>query len=240
MSSPFPKGRMISRKIRSSDKFASLSKDSMILFCMVLPHLNSYGKLNGEPNFIKGECVPKIKFFTIKKISECMKEINQKTNMKYFKLNGLWYVHALSFSNHQKLEKLKMGIDDLPSHGVVLDQSPTSLRPVAHEVEVEVEVKEEVEDKDKEAFFDVLWEKYPNKDGRKQALKSFLASIKTERGMERITQALNNYLSSDRVKKGYIKNGSTWFNNWQDWIEYKDPKPSEEEIPEYARKENAI
>jgi len=37
-----------------------------------------------------------------------------------------------------------------------------------------------------------------------------------------IQRALGNYLRSETVKKGFIKNGSTWFNNWQDWINYTE------------------
>ena len=37
----------------------------------------------------------------------------------------------------------------------------------------------------------------------------------------KIKTALKNYLESDRVKKGFIQNGSTWFNDWQGWLEVK-------------------
>lgn len=78
-------------------------------------------------------------------------------------------------------------------------------------------------DKDKDTTkdidrFNVLWSLYPNKDGRKLAIKHFLSSVSTDKDWEDIQLALKNYLQSDRVKKGYIKNGSTWFNNWRDWV----------------------
>lgn len=69
-----------------------------------------------------------------------------------------------------------------------------------------------------EEQFEILWKKYPNKDGRKAAWKHFKASVKNEENFGIINTALNNYLESDKVKKGYIKNGSTWFNNWRDWV----------------------
>lgn len=70
----------------------------------------------------------------------------------------------------------------------------------------------------KEKLFNSIWNKYPNKDGRKSALKHFIASVSTEDDWNDINKALNNYLESERVEKGYVKNGSTWFNNWKDWI----------------------
>ena len=71
--------------------------------------------------------------------------------------------------------------------------------------------------------FEEIWAKYPNKDGKKAAERYFLASVKTEKDWHDIQKALQNYLGSKKVKDGYIKNGSTWFNNWQDWIDYKEP-----------------
>lgn len=87
--------------------------------------------------------------------------------------------------------------------------------------------KEKEEDKEKEKdkrksfddFFERLWKEYPSKDGKKEAFRHFRASVKTEGDLEAIGKALQNYLASERVKKGYVKNGSTWFNNWQDWIQ---------------------
>lgn len=81
--------------------------------------------------------------------------------------------------------------------------------------------------------FEDIWSKYPNKDGKKNAMRYFKASVLNEKDMDDIHTALSNYLNSERVKKGYIKNGSTWFNNWRDWIDYKDyvlPQDEEKEL----------
>ena len=81
-----------------------------------------------------------------------------------------------------------------------------------------------VGDKIRESWFEEIWAKYPVKDGKKDALRHFMASVKTEQGFKRINQALQNYLSIDRVKNNFIKNGSTWFNNWTDFVEYREPR----------------
>ena len=70
--------------------------------------------------------------------------------------------------------------------------------------------------------FDAVWNKYPRRIGKKEALRHFNASVKTEEDYKNIQKALENYLHSDQVTKGeiqYIKHGSTWFNNWQDYID---------------------
>jgi len=75
--------------------------------------------------------------------------------------------------------------------------------------------------------FEKLWELYPKKDGRKAAEKHFNTSVKTEEDLKNINKALNNYIKCETVKNGFIKNGATWFNNWQDWIDWQEPiKPA--------------
>lgn len=86
--------------------------------------------------------------------------------------------------------------------------------------------KDKAVDKDKPLFsreqaFEQLWAKYPVKDGRKEAERLFHASVGSADDFVRIQKALNNYLKSPKVKGGYVKNGSTWFANWQDWVDYK-------------------
>ena len=69
-------------------------------------------------------------------------------------------------------------------------------------------------------YFQELLKRFPNKDGSKMALKHFMATVKTEDDLKNINIALDNYLAhleTETWKKP--KNCSTWFNNWQDWID---------------------
>ena len=79
------------------------------------------------------------------------------------------------------------------------------------------------EDKSIYSAFESIWSQYPSKVGKERATVSFLASVKTEQDITDITNALNNYKLSRRVKEGFIQNGSTWFHNWRDWINYTEP-----------------
>lgn len=72
-------------------------------------------------------------------------------------------------------------------------------------------------------FFEDLWKVYPS-DGRvkkKEALRHYLATVKTDADIDRINAALQtyiNHLNANEWKKP--QNGSTWFNNWQDWEDH--------------------
>lgn len=83
-------------------------------------------------------------------------------------------------------------------------------------------------DKDKtlKKFFEILWERYPRKEGKKEAMRHFNASVKTEEDCQNIEKALDNYvlhLKSNGTDSQFIKMGSTWFNNWEDYINWKEP-----------------
>ncbi len=66
--------------------------------------------------------------------------------------------------------------------------------------------------------FEILWQLYPNNVGKKSAARHWNATIKSEDDIQRIGNALEKYkvhLMQETWKKP--QNGSTWFNNWQDW-----------------------
>ncbi len=105
--------------------------------------------------------------------------------------------------------------------------------------EVEVRSKKEKEIKDlttlsrpekKSALvfdFESIWNTYPLKLGKKEAIKHFNASIVSEKDFEDIKKSLVNYQkylktpNSRTQKLPPAQHGSTWFNNWRDWIDYK-------------------
>ena len=147
MANPIPKGHMIRRDISLSRKFAALSPKAAVLFSMMIPHLDNHGKMNGDPMYIKSVVCPHISYLTIRVIKKCLQEIDQYTNVKVFQLDGLLYIHSMSWKEHQKLQWNKLGADHLPSHpsAQVPEKSQSSPGVVPHEVEVEVEVQREEE-----------------------------------------------------------------------------------------------
>lgn len=78
-------------------------------------------------------------------------------------------------------------------------------------------------------YFEKLWNKYPStgRVGKKHAIKHFNKTVKTKCNWEDINTALDNYLRCKRVKNGFVKNGSTWFNEWEDWINWKESDSGE-------------
>lgn len=98
---------------------------------------------------------------------------------------------------------------------------------IIKEKEKEKDKEKDKEKEQRERFsaskaFEAIWRQYPNRKGKKAALRHFLATVKTEADYIHIKKALQNYMRSATVKRGFIQNGSTWFNDWESWV---DPTP---------------
>lgn len=107
------------------------------------------------------------------------------------------------------------------------------------EQEEEKEKKKNKSGKAKKSFdfslttsFEEIWKSYPKPIGRKEAFRHFRSSVVSDKDKEDIKAALENYKKSDTVAKGFIQNGSTWFNNWKDWVAMPHPADG---IPESLR-----
>lgn len=98
------------------------------------------------------------------------------------------------------------------------------------EYNIEYNIDKENNKKKFENEFETLWELYPRKVSKKDALKYYIRARKKGVDYETIKNGIDNYnqyIKQNGVKKEYIKHGSTWFNQecWND----------EYEISEYAK-----
>ena len=69
--------------------------------------------------------------------------------------------------------------------------------------------------------FEKIWSLYPKKIGKQSAKKSFIKARKEGITYETIENGLNNYnayIKLKKIKRQFIKQGSSWFNqrNWED------------------------
>lgn len=77
------------------------------------------------------------------------------------------------------------------------------------------------QNQDFESEFEDIWKDYPRKQGKQNALKSYIKARKKGISQQQMLEGLNNYLKYikiERVNPKYIKQGSTWFNQecWND------------------------
>ena len=236
MANPFSEGRMIRRDISSSRGFASLSPAAQLLFCLLIPHFNSHGKMNGSPYFVKGEVVPLLGQYDVPEIVTCLQEISTKTNVKWFEVDGLSYLHATKWFEHQCLRDEKLGTDRLPSYAggeavavapapPVGDKGTLSLESVPN-VPADAPSAEPVPAKapkaeEYPADFLAFWVLYPNKkSGKANAYKSW-RTVVVKKGVDvaAVMSGLRNHLDSTAWQKDggdFIPHATTWLNQ-QRW-----------------------
>jgi len=71
-------------------------------------------------------------------------------------------------------------------------------------------------------WFNEFWGKYPRKMGKTLASKRFKSKIKKESDYRLLMQAVeryNQYIDNKNIQSEYIQHGSTWMNEWEDWLE---------------------
>jgi hypothetical protein len=142
MGNPRTKGRMITKDISNSRKFAALSPEAAVLFAMLIPHYNSHGKMNGGAGYIKDEVCPFVSYLTIHNISKLLKEISDKTNVKWFEFEGRMWLHSLKWHiEHQILNPDRLGPDSLPTYSGLSPSEDKDKDKGQAEGEVEDKVK---------------------------------------------------------------------------------------------------
>lgn len=110
-------GRMINQDISLSTRVASLSPEALALFCLMIPHFNSHGKMMANPHVIKGTVCPLIDWLTVERVEASLLEISTKTNVKWWRdERGLYYLHSLNWKDHQSLREDRLGPDHLPDY----------------------------------------------------------------------------------------------------------------------------
>lgn len=147
-------------------------------------------------------------------------------------------IYLINFEKHQSLDKF----EKIREQNRIRQQRFREKKKVAlcitqnNAIDKDKEIDKEI-DKDKEIYnnmriqnmnarvfeqeFDELWQLYPNKKSKKDALRHYVRARKKGIAKETIKNGLLNYLDfikKENIKPKYIKYGSTWFNQecWND------------------------
>lgn len=236
-------GRMIRKTINESDSFALLSPQAGVLFCLLIPHYNAHGKQNGNPYTVKGTVCPKIEYFTIPVISKCLQEISDKTDVKWFEIEGTNYIHAINFDNHQDLREDRMGPDTIPDCPEELRTTPGLLQDKSgYKIKVKEKVKGKSKEKDIPNYTDsflTFWDKYcgPNKTPNAKPSCFYLWIELTEQDQAEAIGKLQAYIANASEPK-YIAKPSRYLTEklWQaDFRSNKTTTPSGGTKPDLSK-----
>lgn len=110
-------GRMLKKRISTSDKFAKLKNHrTRLLYLMMLPHLDIKGRIDANPLIIKGLCVPLLNYST-KLIENCVQDMKSVKLIEIKTQNGHKYLTFTRFHDFQQLraDRESRSSFDLPS-----------------------------------------------------------------------------------------------------------------------------
>jgi len=209
--------RMIDQCMWGDEHFGSLSDRAKLLFIACIIHADDEGRLSGNLNNIRAIAF-RFEDISLKQVESLLSEV--ESSMRHFKryeADGRKYISFLKWLEYQHIRKDRFTDSKIPPY----DNQMTTKRQPKDGID-KVRLDKVSIDKSRACFdFESLWTKYPNKDGKQAAERYFKSSVKTEGDYADIQKAIknyNDYIVSDKIESKYIKNGSTFFNNWKDWI----------------------
>lgn len=196
---------------------ADISGQCFRLLILILRKTYGFNKLKDYislSQMVTESGIGKIRCSQVIKRLACMKILTVNEN-----INGL----TKNYSFNKDYSKWSTGNENInrieKTIRPLIKNEQTVNKNITHKINIQKKYTKEIYTR-----FEEIWEEYPNPVGKKQALKHFNQSVLTEEDFNNIKIALNNYKKSKPFLNGYIQNGSTWFNNWKDWLVVKDIK----------------
>jgi hypothetical protein len=226
-----PKGRMLNKKISQDNKVAKLSLKATLLYTWCIPYLDVEGKIYGDVWTLKS-IVPHVKEITPDNIPSIVNEWVVVDLVTYYGDDSHKYLYFKGFMENQSINPDREAKSEIPSPELLQSNSgltPAKVKLSKDNINVHSPIKEVLKN-NTPADFDLAWQAYPNKLGKKQAEKHFYADIKRGKKLEDILKAIENYAKyrkDNNIEEKYIKHGSTFFNNWEDYLKYEPSKPKQ-------------
>lgn len=211
-----PRKRIIDPEFWADEEIGRWPFEARLFYIGLWNFADDAGRLKAHPNLLKAQIFPYDQKIDIEKIKNIV-----SGKVAWYSVEGSQYGEILNFLKYQRIDRPTPS--KIPNR--YIDSNEPKKAPKTTEIKSENIAIQEPHTL--QFDFESIWLKYPKRDGKKDAMRHFKASVKTEQDWNDINKALQNYIKSEPVQKGFIKNGSTWFNNWRDWVISPITKPTE-------------
>ena len=114
MASRNAKGRMIYWKISYSKQLSRCSLLSKLIFTWLIPNTDDLGRMEGEPEIIKGMIFPYDEKISVKQIRESLEELSGEKLIEWYQVNENYYIQFPNFTLYQKLRSDRVYKSDYP------------------------------------------------------------------------------------------------------------------------------
>ena len=226
--------RYIKSEFWKDEDIAELPYQTRLFYIGMWNFADKSGRLEDRPKWLKVEIFPYDNVDAEKILVELSKPKSNSLRpfIQRYSDNGKKYIQILSWNEHQKPHHQEQNskipepplIETLTEtimvnrNGECASSKPGEDTPNIHRTSTEHKKQLKTFD------FESVWQSYPEgkKIGKKLALGHFNTSVKTDEDFANIKKALKNYTNSQRVRIGFGKDGCNWFDEWEDWVDFKE------------------
>jgi len=137
--------RMIGKDTCESDSFAELNNsNAQLLCCLLTPWWDDHGKMIGDEIWIKGNIVRKLKQFTEKEISACLRLINDNLDVQWWvDEKGNKWLYWNKFDTHQTISEEKKTKDIYPSPKIPKNPQKTPSTRLSRSISIREDKEED-------------------------------------------------------------------------------------------------
>ena len=115
MASRNAKGRMIYWKISYSKQLSRCTLLSKLVFTWLIPNTDDLGRMEGEPEIIKGMVFPYDEKISVKQISGSLEELSREKLIEWYQVDENYYIQFPNFTLYQKLRSDRIYKSDYPN-----------------------------------------------------------------------------------------------------------------------------
>lgn len=226
------RGRIIEKSISTSKKLSKVSDGAALLYSWIIPHTDDFGHIEAEPHLVKSIVVPLRDSMTLEVVTKLLDELYNIGLATRYQVGGDVYLEIYKFNDFQtfRSDRERKPKYPLPPDCHTTDIPVVENRHRREEKVSEVKLREEKLSKEKkEEAFQRFWKSYPKKENKKKAQELWHKKNVFTLEIDLILSFVEKAINTDRWKKGYIKNPTTFLNteSWNDDLtSYRDMSKS--------------
>lgn len=96
------RGRMLASTLGGSRKFSRLTtNDARLVYCLLLPHTDAYGRVEADPDYVKGTALSRVPI-TVGEVQAALEDMHLAGLIELYEVDGFQYAEFTDFADHNR------------------------------------------------------------------------------------------------------------------------------------------
>lgn len=118
------RGRMISSTLGGSRKFSRLtSNDARLIYCLLLPHTDAYGRVEADPDYVKGTVLSRVPI-DMYAVQDALTEMHEVGLIELYEVDDFQYAQFTDFEEHNRTYPDREAQTTIPGPDGIVPQRP--------------------------------------------------------------------------------------------------------------------